>query len=304
VSGDQTFVVRTPVAWDGSLATKLDQLRVDASGSIADLVVPLQVTLRTYGFALLHSLNTNAPAMLDARLEELGSRLGRIVAQSPRGELIEDVRDMSDLEDSDDRGYRSGGELSPHSDPPTLIVLHCVVAARAGGESHLVNVAAICERIAAQDPDSLAALHQPFPAWRIDGEAGLPAGPHTTPIPVLAERNGIVSCVLYRPFTEKAAQALGVGLTAEEVAALDSFDRFSHDPALSLRFTLAPGETLILGNRAVLHARTDYQDWPEVHRRRHLKRLWIDAPHLLPVHPVHELGDIFAIPEGSAAYRT
>jgi alpha-ketoglutarate-dependent taurine dioxygenase len=292
------------VAWNGSLASRLQELRVDGSGSIEDIVGPIESALRTYGFALLHSLNTSIPATLDARLEELGSRLGRIVAQSPRGELIEDVRDMSDLEDSDDRGYRSGGELSPHSDPPTLIVLHCVVAARAGGESHLVNVAAICEQIAAHDPNSLAMLHQPFPAWRIEGEAGLSAGPHTTPIPVLAERDGVVSCVLYRPFTEKAAQALGVDLTTEQVTALDSFDRFSHDPVLSLRFTLAPGETLILGNRAVLHARTDYQDWPEVDRRRHLKRLWIDAPNLLPVHPVHELGDIFAIPERSSADRT
>ena len=66
------------------------------------------------------------------------------------------------------------------------------------------------------------------------------------------------------------------------------------DPALALLFRLHPGDTLVLHNRAVLHARTDYVDWPELPRRRHLKRLWIDAPDLLPVDSVHELGDIFA----------
>ena len=283
------------VAWDASLTASIDDRRIDASGPIDGLAGPVERALRAYGFALLHSLAAHGPALVEARLEQLGRQLGRIVPQSPRGELVEDVRDVSDLAaEKDDRGYRSGGELSPHSDPPTLIVLHCVVAARSGGESHLVNVASIGNRLAADDPASLAVLHGPFPAWRVEGEAGRSAGPYEHPVPVLAERDGVTSCVLYRPFTEKAALALGRPLTAEQVRALDAFDRHSHDPALSLRFRLAPGDTLVLHNRAVLHARTDYEDWPELERRRHLKRLWIDAPDLLPVAPAHELGDIFA----------
>lgn len=283
------------LAWDASLAASIDDLRIDASAPVDGLTARLERALRTYGFALLHSLAADGETALDARLEQLGRRLGRIVQQSPRGELVEDVRDVSDLlAEKDDRGYRSGGELSPHSDPPTLIVLHCVAAARSGGESHLVNVASIADRLAADDPGPLDVLHGRFPAWRVEGEAGRAAGPHEHTIPVLAERDGVTSCVLYRPFTEKAALALGRPLTAEQVHALDAFDRHSHDPALSLRFRLAPGDTLVLHNRAVLHARTDYEDWPELERRRHLKRLWIDAPERLPVHPAHELGDIFA----------
>ena len=122
---------------------------------------------------------------------------------------------------------------------------------------------------------------------------GRSAGPGES-IPLLAERNGVVSCVLYRPYIEQAAEALGTLLTDDQTAALDAFDRHSNDPSLALRFTLPPGETLVLHNRAVLHARTDYEDWPELERRRHLKRLWIDAPGALPSDPVHELGDIFA----------
>ena len=47
-------------------------------------------------------------------------------------------------------------------------------------------------------------------------------------------------------------------------------------------------------NRSVLHARTDYADWPEFGRRRHLLRTWIDAPVTFPVHPAHQLGNFFA----------
>jgi hypothetical protein len=282
------------VLWDAGLADDLDEVRHDGDRPLDELVEPTFASLRSHGFALLHSLDRGHPDTITGRLRGLGSRLGRIVPQSPRGEMIEDVRDVSDIEDRDDRGYRSGGELSPHSDPPTLIILHCVNAARSGGESHLVNVGTIRARIATDDPAALDTLYQPFPMWRVEGQGGRPAGPDERSIPVLAERDGVTSCVLYRPFIELGADALDTPLTAAQVRALDAFDRHSHDPALALRFTLSAGETLILHNRAVLHARTDYDDHPEFARRRHLLRLWIDAPDALPADPAHELGDIFA----------
>ena len=282
------------VAWTSTLATELGGLRIDAGQSLDAVAQAATASVRTNGFALLRGLSADA-VDLDDRLRALGNALGRVIVQSPRGELVEDVRDVSDLEEQDDRGYRSGGEMVAHSDPPTLIVLHCVTAALSGGETHLVNVAAIRDRIAADHPTSLAVLQQPFPMWRVDGQGAAPAGPDANGPPVLAQRNGVLSCVLYRPFIENAADALGVPLTSAQVDALDCFDLHAADPALSLRFLLRPGETMILHNRAVLHARTDYVDWPELHRRRHLKRLWIDAPELLPVHRLHELGDIFAV---------
>ena len=48
--------------------------------------------------------------------------------------------------------------------------------------------------------------------------------------------------------------------------------------------------------RSVLHARTDYEDYRDIWRRRHLLRMWIDAPNAFPVHPEHELGDLFLPP--------
>ena len=90
-----------------------------------------------------------------------------------------------------------------------------------------------------------------------------------------------------------SAAARGQPLDPDQVAALDLFDSCSHDPRLALRFGLAPGQTLLLHNRSVLHARTDYEDWPDPARRRHLLRIWIDAPELLPTNPLHEVGDAF-----------
>jgi alpha-ketoglutarate-dependent taurine dioxygenase len=280
--------------WDAGIAAHLDDLRIDLSGephNARDLVV---ASLRRHGFALLAGLGAGGERDATAtEVLEFASLLGTVVPQSPRGEAVEDVRDFSDVEARDDRGYRSGGELSPHSDPPTLILLHCLRAAKSGGESHIVNVRAIHDRIA--DTDLLGELYTEFPQWRVEGQYGTTeAGPDSIRRPIFARRDGLVSCVHYRPYTELSAKTSGSPLTPAQIAALDLFDACSSAPDLTLRFPLRAGQTMLLHNRTVLHARTDYEDWPEQERRRHLLRIWIDAPELIPVAPVHELGDLFA----------
>ena len=38
---------------------------------------------------------------------------------------------------------------------------------------------------------------------------------------------------------------------------------------------LEPGDLLVVNNRAVMHARQDYEDFSDLDRRRHLLRLWM-----------------------------
>ena len=286
----------THEAWDAQLTAHLDDLRIDLAAGIEPAIPAITASLKRYGFALLSGLSPdNARDTAASQLESLASRLGRIVPQSPRGETVEDVRDFSDTDASDNRGYRSRGELSPHSDPSTMIALYCLHRARSGGESYLVNVRAIHDRIAATDAGLLAELYRGFPFWHVEGQHGqAEAAPAPEKRPILAERDGLVSCVYYRPFVEMAAAARGESLTDRQLAALDQFDAFATSPELALRFQLEPGQTMLLHNRTVLHARTDYEDWPEPERRRHLIRVWIDAPELLPAASFHELGDLFA----------
>ncbi len=255
--------------------------------------------VRQHGFALVRSspaeLTTLGISQRSTELQLFSESLGTPIMQSPRNELVEDVKDYSDVESTDDRGYRSGGELLPHSDPPSLIVLHCLQPAKQGGESSLVSVASIVERMTATNPSLVDELFQPLPDWRVAGQYGIAeAGPGYAR-PVLAKHLSTLSCVLYRPFIENGAAATDTILTETQIAALDLFEKHSLDPDLSIKFMLQPGESLVLHNRTVLHARTNYVDWPEMSRRRHFLRVWIDAPLTLPVHPSHELGDFFAV---------
>lgn len=290
-------------SWDTRLAGQLDEVTVTAplAAGIAARVIPL---VQRFGFAIVASepcaSDPTATAGRSRELLEFGRALGVPIVQSPRRELVEDVRDFTDVDEHDDRGYRSGGELSPHSDPPTLNLLHCVQPARRGGESRLVCVASIVQRMLDTDPAAVDELFAPLPDWRVPGQYGVvDAGP-AAPRPVLARRDGALSCVLYRPYIELSARTAGPELTDAQSAALDLFDACAAADDLTVRFTLGRGETLVLHNRTVLHARTDYVDWPDPDRRRHLLRMWIDAPDRFPVHPDHELGDFFAAPRPAA----
>ena len=282
--------------WDKRIASHIDDLRIDVTGDIQFVVSNITTSLRRYGFALLSGLGAGAERDATTHeLIELASYLGTVVPQSPRGEEVEDVRDFSDIEAKDDRGYRSGGGLSPHSDPPTLIVLHCLLRAKSGGETYIVNVRSIHDRIADTSLELLQELFNGFPYWMVEGQHGdRKAGPAPEKRAIFARREDVVSCVYYRPYIEMAAKARGEALTGPQIAAMDLFDACALSPELALRFHLQPGQTMLLHNRTVLHARTDYEDWPELNRRRHLLRVWIDAPDLLPVAPQHELGNLFA----------
>ena len=117
--------------------------------------------------------------------------------------------------------------MLPHSDPPTLIILHCVRAAKLGGESQIVNVSSILQGMELARPGLASELFKPMPNWRVEGQDGIPyANPNPTNQPVLARRNGAdgaLSCYLYRPFLDLACEAKGYVLSTRQKEALDLF---------------------------------------------------------------------------------
>jgi Taurine catabolism dioxygenase TauD, TfdA family len=50
--------------------------------------------------------------------------------------------------------------------------------------------------------------------------------------------------------------------------------------------TFMPGDIQFLHNHTILHARTGYEDWPEVERKRHLLRLWLAPKQARDLPPV------------------
>ena len=62
------------------------------------------------------------------------------------------------------------------------------------------------------------------------------------------------------------------------------------DPELRLDMTFVPGDIQFLHNHTILHARSEYEDWPEPSRKRHLLRLWLTDPSARPIPKEHREG--------------
>ena len=72
-------------------------------------------------------------------------------------------------------------------------------------------------------------------------------------------------------------------LSAQEQDLLDTYDGIANSPAFHLDMDLQPGDVQLISNHTILHARTAFEDWPELERRRHLLRLWISIPEPMPL---------------------
>jgi len=64
-------------------------------------------------------------------------------------------------------------------------------------------------------------------------------------------------------------------LTELEQDLLDSYEAIAMEPELYLDMDLQPGDIQLLSNHSNLHARTNYEDYEDPSRRRHLLRLWL-----------------------------
>jgi hypothetical protein len=233
---------------------------------------------RGRGVALLRGLPVERYSDADAHLLYwgIGTHLGEGVTQNAAAELIASVHDRGQAYGGDVRAYQVSAELALHCDNSDIVGLMCLRQAVSGGETMLVSPLAIYNRLLAEAPEHLEALHAGFPYDR-KGEEG-PGEPPISehPIPLFhTASDGTVSARYARSYITRAEQRLGRPLAPAQTAALDAFDRLAQDPALLVEFHLQPGDLEFASNYTVFHARRAYQDHADPARKRMMLRLWL-----------------------------
>jgi len=210
----------------------------------------------------------------------LSSLVARPVAQSLDGRLVYDVLDTgrAALPGSGVRPDQTNIELKFHTDnsynqaPPEYVVLLCLRQARAGGHSRVASFHTLYNALLARRPEILPRLYLPF---RFDRQREFHAGEE----PVFAAPVFTAGEELRARFSAHQIRG-GYALTGEPLdeegasalaALLDVFE----DETLSADFDLEPGQLQFVDNRVLGHARTEFADFPEPERRRHLVRLWL-----------------------------
>jgi hypothetical protein len=207
----------------------------------------------------------------------VGTHLGKGVAQSYRGDMIGEVMDMSHTGDAR-RSYRSPRPLNLHVDPVDVVGLLCLRRAKHGGTSLLTSAFAVHNAILAERPDLLPALYRGY-HYR-HSEAG-----DTGENPTTAHRIPVFGQVGDQLVCNFNAAPIGRSLANDNIesdpAALEAFEVFKSTAArqdLVSEMMLEPGDLQFLNNRTVMHGRTEFEDYPELDRKRLMLRLWLSMP--------------------------
>jgi hypothetical protein len=238
------------------------------------------------GFRLMQGLPVERYGIEEAAIAFLGvgSHFGSFRSQNAKGHLLGHVCDLGlDVQNKDVRYYQTTRQLEYHTDSCDIVGLLCLKSAREGGHSRLVSSVTLFNEILRRRPDLLPELFHAFPT---DRRGEVPPGMKPWfDIPVFNWHAGQLTTIYVGQYIRSAQDNYPQArrLTPKEWEALELLDSLTNDPDLNLQMTMSPGDMQFVHNHQVLHSRTDFDDWPEPERKRHLLRLWIAPPGARPL---------------------
>ena len=203
----------------------------------------------------------------------LGQHLGIPGAQNPQRDLLGHVRDTGESPDQV-RHYRTRVNINFHCDAADVVGLLCMRKAKCGGKSRIVSSVSVYNELLRRRPDLVDRLYEPF-AMDTKGEGGV----RYLPVRPCAYDDGHLRTFYHTDYFRSASDAAGEPvLGSDDRELLDLYNAIAEAPGMSLDMDLEPGDVQLLSNHTVLHARTDFEDYPEPELKRHLLRLWISLP--------------------------
>ena len=205
----------------------------------------------------------------------IGTYIGKAVSQNAMGHLLGHVRDLNvDPNSPTKRGYHSSGSLPFHSDSCDVVGLLCLHAAKTGGTSAIVPTVTLHNKLLKRRPDLVEALSQPM--YR-DRRGEVPEGmTNWYALPYFNYNEGYLTTTKGYFITSKENFPEDVVLTPKQIEAVEVVAALAQEFRFDMEFL--QGDFQFLHNHVMLHARTDYEDWPEPERMRHLLRLWLSTP--------------------------
>ncbi|MGB8225059.1 MAG: TauD/TfdA family dioxygenase [Polyangiales bacterium] len=208
----------------------------------------------------------------------LGQHFGIPGAQNPQADLLGHVRDTGESPE-EVRHYRTNVNINFHCDAADVVGLLCLQKAKRGGQSRIVSSVSVYNELLRRRPDLVDRLYEPF--WMdTKGEGGV----QYLPVRPCRFDSGRLRTFYHTDYFRSAIDFGGKPmLTDADREVLDLYNEIANSSDLYLDMSLEPGDVQLLSNHTVLHSRTDYEDYAEPARQRHLLRLWISLPSESPL---------------------
>jgi len=205
----------------------------------------------------------------------LGQHLGPGVSQNAMGDKLGHVFNQGkDYEALNVRGYQTSHQLKFHTDSGDVLGLMCLRKAREGGLSSIASATTVFNTILREHPEYLPILFRGFEFDR-RGEETPFQKEVSGKLPIFCEVEGDLSMRYVRQAIKTARPKLGMPFSDIELAALDFLDSVAAREEVNFAMMLEPGDMQWVNNYTVMHSRTEYADWPEPGRERHMLRLWL-----------------------------
>jgi hypothetical protein len=248
-----------------------------------------EVLLRGRGFMVIRGLPVERYSIEEAAAAFLGigAYFGKPVSQNGKGHILGHVKDLGrSIDDPTARIYQTTHKQTFHTDSVDIVALLCLKTAKTGGLSRIVSSMFLYNEMFRRRPDLAVVLFEPF-CFDRRGEVA-PGENGYYEIPIFHWYANQLSVIYGNRYYIESAQRFpdASRLTTKQIEALDLFDALANDPSNYLDVEFKPGDMQLIHNHVILHDRTDYEDWPEPERKRHLLRLWLCPPNGRPLPPV------------------
>ncbi|HET7411969.1 MAG TPA: gamma-butyrobetaine dioxygenase [Pararhizobium sp.] len=146
---------------------------------------------------------------------------------------------------------------NPYRDPvPTLQILYCLQNSAEGGENMVVDGFRAAERLKAENPRGFDLLSRYCARFEYAGSAGVRLRSRR-PMIELAPDGELIG-IRFNNRSAAAITDVPYEDMADYYAAYRRLAEIIDDPAMEVTFKLAPGESFIVDNTRVLHARKGY----------------------------------------------
>ena len=208
----------------------------------------------------------------------LGQSIGRNVAQKYDGTMIYHVRDTGVPWQYGVRASYTSVELLFHNDNafgiavPHYVGLLCLQPAKEGGTSRFCSLHTVHNRMLERYPKELRRLYRPV-LWDRQAEHRHDE-PVTAYAPVFTYRKGRLRTRANPCLIEKGYQVAGIDMDQATSDAVDALKEVSEDPRLWFELPLERGHMQYINNIDIAHYRSEFVDYPEPEKKRHLIRTW------------------------------
>jgi hypothetical protein len=202
------------------------------------------------------------------------SYIGTARSQNAKGNMLGHVTNKgASITTSHGRGYQSNEALGFHADGCDVTSLFCLQTAKARGIHKVCSSVALYNEMFRRRPDLVKELTYYFYLTR----KGLIPDGETEPwyrLPVFSVQDGYFTARGASNTLTRSRQLPGAPpLTPKQLEAIELYQRLAGELAIDVLFER--GDMAYSNSHITLHSRTEFEDWPELDRRRHLVRLWM-----------------------------